>query len=167
MRTNVLKRGIREIMRINRLDYFISNLYKDLKILYINELNIENLGNAFKVPLCYTDLGSAFIRQNNRCVILVDNTKAPYLQKEEFYHELSHYILDHYLCGNTQLIAYFEAKADNLIQYLAIPLHMINQCDLTSPYAPQLLSEAFGVSYELAFKRIEQLKYLIKEGDLS
>lgn len=150
-------------MRVNRLDYFISSLYKDLEILYINELNIEKLGTAFKVPICYTDLGSAYIQHNNRSVILVDNTKEHYQQKEEFYHELSHYILDHYLCSNTQLINYFEAKADNLVQYLAIPFHMINQCDLESPFIVHEIAEAFGVSYKLAFKRIEQLKHLSKE----
>lgn len=150
-------------MRANRLDYFISNLYKDLKILYIHELNIDNLGKAFKVPICYTDLGSAYIRQNTRSAILVDNTKKDYIQKEEFYHELSHFILDHHLCGNAQLISYFEAKADNLVQYLAIPLHLINQCDLSSPFIVHEVTEAFGVSHKLAFRRIEQLNDLNKE----
>lgn len=150
-------------MKVNRLDYLIMNVYKDLNILHIHELNIENLGIAFRVPICYTDLGSAYIRQGKRCVILVDNTKEPYQQKEEFYHELSHYILDHYLCGNAQLINYFEAKADNLVQYLAIPFHMIDQCDLESPFIIHEMAEAFGVSYKLALKRIEQLKYLSKE----
>ncbi len=152
-------------MRVNRLDRFIANIYKDLKIMYIHELNIKKLGKAFKVPICYTDLGSAYIRQGNRSIILVDNTKDFYRQKEDFYHELSHYILDHHLCGDAQLINYFEAKADNLVQYLAIPLHMIDQCNLDSPFIVHEIAEAFGVSYDLAFKRIEQLKHLSKEDD--
>lgn len=147
-------------MKINRLNYFISDIYKDLNILHIHELNIENLGKAFKVPICYTDIGAAYIRQGSRCVILVDSTKEPHLQKEEFYHELAHYILEHHLYGNLQLINYFEAKADNLVPYLAIPLHMIPQCDLKSEFIVHEIAEAFGISSELAFRRLEQLKYL-------
>lgn len=42
-------------MKVNRLDRLIMNIYKDLKIMHIDELNIKNLGKAFKVPICYTD----------------------------------------------------------------------------------------------------------------
>ena len=150
-------------MRVNRLDNFISNIYKDLNILHIHELKIENLGKAFKVPICYTDLGSAYIKQGNRSVILVDNSLDSRHQKESFYHELSHFILDHHLCGNMQLINYFEAKADNLVPYLAIPLHMLNECDLKSPFVVQELSQSFGVSYDLVFKRLEQIKLYSRE----
>ena len=150
-------------MKINRLDCLITNIYKELKIIHIHELNIENLGKAFKVPICYTELGSAYIRQNTRCVILVDTTKDLYLQKEEFYHELAHFILDHHLCGNKTLIDYFEAKADNLIQYLALPIHLVIQCDLNSPFVIEELSELFGVSYDLVYKRLEQIKLYSKE----
>lgn len=150
-------------MTVNRLDIFISNVYKDLNILHIHELKIENLGKAFKVPICYTDIGAAYIRQGNRCVILVDSTKESHLQKEEFYHELSHFILDHHLCNNKVLIDYFEAKADNLVPYLAIPLHMLKYCDLKSPFVVQELSQSFGVSYDLVFKRLEQIKLYSKE----
>ncbi|MDB8575753.1 ImmA/IrrE family metallo-endopeptidase [Turicibacter sanguinis] len=150
-------------MRVNRLDNFISNIYKNLNIFQINELNIEQLGKAFKVPICYTDIGPAYIRQGSRCVILVDSTKESHLQKEEFYHELSHFILDHHLCNNKLLIDYFEAKADNLVPYLAIPLHMLKYCDLKSPFVVQELSQSFGVSYDLVFKRLEQIKLYSKE----
>lgn len=157
-----MSKGYKE-MKVNRLDCLIMNIYKDLKIMHIHELNIKNLGKAFKVPICYTELGSAYIRQNTRCVILVDSTKELHLQKEEFYHELSHFILDHHLCDNKMLIDYFEAKADNLVPYLAIPLHMLNECDLKSPFVVQELSQSFGVSYDLVFKRLEQIKLYSKE----
>ncbi|MFQ6895337.1 MAG: ImmA/IrrE family metallo-endopeptidase [Turicibacter sp.] len=79
-------------------------------------------------------------------------------QLEDFYHELAHFLLDHRPTTTLSLFNYFEMKADNLIQYLAIPIHMFNYIDFESDYLIHEMAGQFNISWELAYRRLENIK---------
>ncbi|MEQ6390385.1 ImmA/IrrE family metallo-endopeptidase [Bacillaceae bacterium S4-13-58] len=78
------------------------------------------------------------------------------LQREQFFHELCHF-LRHY--GNQSMMpAAFrelqERDARHFTRYAALPHHMITNYDYTDPSIVQVLAEDFSVTEELCFERL-------------
>lgn len=151
-------------MRVNRLDKFVSDLYLSLGITKIEDLTIENLSRTFGVKIYYYDLDSFLFRGNKGDCIVIDSRKEEPQQRSDFFHELAHYVLDHYASSNRLMSIYCEGKADTLMNYLAIPLHLINKSDVdkNDPFYTQKMSEEFGMEFDFTFKRLNKLKDLNK-----
>lgn len=156
-------------MKVNRLDKFASDLYLSLGITKIEDLSIENLSRKFGIKICYYDLESFLYKSANGDCIVIDSRKNDTQQRSDFFHELAHYILDHYSTSNKLMTCYFEGKADTLMNYLAIPLHLIKkiEIDTNDPFYTQKISEEFGMEFEFTFQRLNKLKDLgiIKKQD--
>ncbi len=111
--------------------------------------SIEDI--ADKLDLCFNrgPFNSKFIGSKNKYFngIIYIKQSNPFLEREEFFHELAHYILDH---SNLINHSYNELKADRLSLYLAIPyLPLIqSQIDLYE------LSENLQLSHEFIIQRI-------------
>lgn len=151
-------------MRVNRLDKFASDLYLSLGVTKIEDLTIDNLSRKFGVKIYYYDLDSFLCRGNKGDCIVIDSRKEKRQQRSDFFHELAHYVLDHYASSNRLMSIYCEGKADTLMNYLAIPLHLINKSDVdkNDPFYTQKMSEEFGMEFDFTFKRLNKLKDLNK-----
>lgn len=153
-------------MRVNRLDRYISDLYISLGIKKVEDLSIENLSHKFKIKSRYYDLDSFILRDAEADYIVINSQNDKLNQRSDFFHELAHYILDHYSSSNELLVGYFEGKAETLTEYLAIPLHLLKQSevDVNDPNYVQKISEEFGTEFDFTFKRLNKLKDLNKLG---
>lgn len=149
-------------MKVNRLDKFVSDLYLSLGITKIEDLTIENLSRTFGVKIYYYDLDSFLFRGNKGNCIVIDSRKEEHQQRSDFFHELAHYILDHYTSSNKLMSIYCEGKADTLMGYLAIPLHLIetSEVDFDDPNYIQKMSAEFGMEFDLTFQRLNKLRNL-------
>ncbi len=149
-------------MKINRLDKFASDLYVSLGIDKIENLSIDNLSLKFGLYQYYTDLNSCIIRDEQADYVIVNSTLSSQRQRAEFFHELAHYVLNHYPSPSLSLTEYFEGKADTLMLYLAIPLHLLQQSeiDINDPNYVQKISEEFGMEFDFTFKRLNKLRDL-------
>lgn len=151
-------------MRVNRLDKFVSDLYLSLGVTKIEDLTIDNLSRKFGVKIYYYDLDSFLCKGDKGDCIVIDSRKEKRQQRSDFFHELAHYVLDHYASSNKLMSIYCEGKADTLMNYLAIPLHLINKSDVdkNDPFYTQKMSEEFGMEFDFTFKRLNKLKDLNK-----
>ncbi len=149
-------------MRINRLDKFASDLYLSLGITKIEDLSIENLSHKFGIETRYSDFGSFMHRRTDGTLIVLDSTEKVTVQRSEFFHELAHYILEHYSSSNKLVTDYFEGKAETLMEYLAIPIHLIekSEIEINDPNYVQKISEEFGTEFDFTFKRLNKLRDL-------
>lgn len=149
-------------MRVNRLDRYISDLYISLGIKKVEDLSIENLSHKFKIKSRYYDLDSFILRDAEADYIVINSQINKLKQRSDFFHELAHYILDHYSSSNELLVGYFEGKAETLAEYLAIPLHLLqrSEIDVNDPNYVQKISEEFGTEFDFTFKRLNKLRDL-------
>ncbi len=149
-------------MKINRLDKYIADLYISLGINKVDDLTIENLSHKFKIKSRYYDLDSFILRDEEVDYIFINHKNNELKQRFDFFHELAHYILDHYSSSNELLVGYFEGKADTLTEYLAIPLHLLqrSEIDIDDPNYVQKISEEFGMEFDFTFNRLNKLKDL-------
>lgn len=149
-------------MRVNRLDKFASDLYLSLGVTKIEDLSIENLSCKFGVKIYYYDLESFLYKSDNGDCIVIDSRRNNMQQRSDFFHELAHYLLEHYSSSNKLITNYFEGKADTLMGYLAIPLHLIetSEVDFDDPNYIQKMSAEFGMEFDLTFQRLNKLRNL-------
>ncbi len=118
------------LCRGNKGDCIVIDSYLSLGVTKIEDLTIDNLSRKFGVKIYYYDLDSFLCRGNKGDCIVIDSRKEKRQQRSDFFHELAHYVLDHYASSNRLMSIYCEGKADTLMNYLAIPLHLINKSDV-------------------------------------
>lgn len=141
----------------------ISKLYQKFRVVDPSHLNIDYLSEAFDINVYFLKTNSKLILDGDDVYIIIDSRLSNVKQLESFYHELAHYLLRHSSTTTLSLFKYFEFKADNLIQYLAIPLHMLEFIDFTSDYLINEITYQFNISRDLAYKRIENIKSKLGE----
>lgn len=144
------------------IEEYVYNLYQQIGIADSSQLNIEYLSDALNIVVYYLETRSKLILDGSDVVVIIDSRLSKELQLEAFYHELAHLLLNHDLCGTYSLFNHFEQKADNLIQYLALPSYLIKQSeiDVNDPNYVQKISEEFGMEFDFTFNRLNKLRDL-------
>ncbi|MFC5470157.1 ImmA/IrrE family metallo-endopeptidase [Cohnella suwonensis] len=148
--------------RLTPLEQWIDQLWLKSGIYRPAQLNIEEVAARLDVWVHYLgDTSRALEYMGMRTILLDDRLGAP-ARWEDFLHELCH-VLRH--AGNqTTMPRLFcegqEAEANRFVLYAAIPFYMLKKVEL-----PKRIDEAaenvachFGVTVELARKRLEQLQ---------
>lgn len=140
----------------NKTELYLSNLLLK-KGITKEDLNIKSLAEFFNIKLCYSDLESSMITSKRGTLIFIDENEEPIAQYYQFLHELSHYIQNHlsFQLLNFNQWKYIELKAEHIIRYIAMPYFLID--NIKHLHTIQEVSEYFFVSYELAFKRLEEI----------
>ncbi|MDB8552192.1 ImmA/IrrE family metallo-endopeptidase [Turicibacter sanguinis] len=136
----------------------IAKLYRQFGIVAPSDLTIDTLSEIFNINVYFLKTESKLILDGDDVFIILNSRLTEREQLEDFYHELAHFLLDHRPTTTLSLFNYFEMKADNLIQYLAIPIHMFNFIDFESDYLIHEMAGQFNISWELAYKRLENIK---------
>lgn len=144
------------------IEEYVYNLYQQIGIADSSQLNIEYLSDALNIVVYYLETRSKLILDGSDVFVIIDSRLSKELQLEAFYHELAHLLLNHDLCGTYSLFNHFEQKADNLIQYLALPSYLIKQSeiDVNDPNYVQKISEEFGMEFDFTFNRLNKLRDL-------
>lgn len=150
--------GIFDCYQFSFLEKWISDLYSTFGINSPCDLTIENISLALNINVYFRGLSVKLIIDDKEVYIILDSRENKKKQYEDFYHELAHYLLSHSTATTPTLFGYFEDKADNLIQYLAIPCHMFRFINFNSDSLIEEVSTQFNVSYDLALKRIVNIK---------
>lgn len=148
------------------VEEYIYNFYQRIGVTDSSQLNINYLSDALNIAVYYLETKSKLIWDGKDVFVIIDSRLSKTLQLEAFYHELAHLLLNHDLCRTCSLFNHFEQKADNLIQYLALPSYLIKQSevDVNDPNYVQKISEEFGMEFEFTFQRLNKLKDLNKLG---
>ena len=136
----------------------VSKVYRQFGVVQPSHLTIDTLCEIFNINVYFLKAGSKLILDGDDVFIIIDSRLTEREQLEIFYHELAHFLLDHRPTITLSLFQYFETKADNLIQYLAFPLHMLQFIDFESEYLIHEMADQFNVSWDLAYKRLENIK---------
>ena len=141
---------------------YIYNFYQRIGVDDSSQLNIDYLSDALNIAVYYLETKSKLILDGSDVFVIIDSRLSRELQLEAFYHELAHLLLNHDLCETRSLFNHFEQKADNLIQYLALPSYLIKQSeiDVNDPNYVQKISEEFGMEFDFTFKRLNKLRDL-------
>lgn len=149
-------------IKYSMTEEYVYEFYQQLGVADSSQLNINYLSNALNVAVYYLETKSKLILDGRDVFIVIDSRLSEASQLEAFYHELAHLLLNHELCASRSLFEYFEQKADNLIQYLALPSYLIekSEVDISDPNYVQKISEEFGMEFNFTFKRLNKLKDL-------
>lgn len=150
--------GIFEYYQFSFLEKEISDLYSTYRINTPSDLTIENISIALNINVYFRELSAKLIIDDKEVYIILDSRQPKRKQYEDFYHELAHLLLSHSTAATLPLFHYFENRADNLIQYLAIPYNMLGFIDFKSDNLIEEVSTQFNVNYDLALKRIDNIK---------
>ena len=150
--------GIFEYYQFSFLEKEVSDLYSTYGINTPSDLTIENISIALNINVYFRELSAKLIIDDKEVYIILDSRQPKRKQYEDFYHELAHLLLSHSTAVTLPLFHYFENRADNLIQYLAIPYNMLGFIDFKSDNLIEEVSTQFNVNYDLALKRIDNIK---------
>jgi hypothetical protein len=144
------------------LEQWTEQLWIKSGIITPSHLNIDEVSSRLDVWVHFLQDTSRALEYMGLRSILIDKRQGRDLQWEEFLHELCH-VLRH--AGNqTTMPRLFcegqEAEANRFVLYAAIPFFMLRHLKLPSRMdeAAADLSLYFGVTYELALKRLEQVQ---------
>ena len=150
--------GIFDCYQFSFLEKWISDLYSTFGINSPCDLTIENISLALNIDVYFLEISAKLIIDDKEIYIILDSRDTRRKQLEDFYHELAHLLLSHSAVTTPPLFWHFENKADNLIPYLAIPYHMFRFINFNSDNLIEEVSTQFNVSYDLAYKRIRNIK---------
>lgn len=148
--------------QLTPLEQWIQDLYLRLKITEPSQLNIVDLAARLNVWIYFRSMTSKALEIDGHFSINIDSRLNQREQYEEFLHELCH-LLRH--SGNQSNMPELfsvkqEQEAQHFILYAAIPYSMFIQLELPEMLQDiaEVLVQEFGVTQELAIKRIEQIQ---------
>lgn len=154
-----------------QLEKWLTSYYIGLGISQPNDLNEEHIADSLDIELYYRPGPSMRYEAGNYRSIIVNSTLSKEVQREHFYHELGHILRGH--TGKQTIMKQpfrelQEAQAAHFVMYAAIPFYMV--CALTLPRIERdiihLLAHEFRVTYELAARRLDQIKRRIFQGKM-
>ncbi|MGF9975935.1 ImmA/IrrE family metallo-endopeptidase [Viridibacillus arvi] len=138
------------------LEDFIRNLYINIGITKIEQLNIYTISRRLKLKVIYAPFKS-FCNGNMICI---DSRISKERQWQEFIHELCHFLLH---SGNQLGVPpafrqYQEWKAENFTYQACVPTYMLDElCNIHKlRLSVQMIQVLFNVEEHIAIKRFEQ-----------
>ncbi|QMV42959.1 ImmA/IrrE family metallo-endopeptidase [Cohnella cholangitidis] len=144
------------------LEQWIEQLWLKSGITAPSQLNVEEVASRLDVWVHYMKDTSRALEYMGMRTILIDQRQGSEAQWEDFLHELCH-VLRH--AGNqTTMPRLFcegqEAEANRFVLYAAMPFFMLRHFKLPRRIdeAAESLACHFGVTFELARKRLEQVQ---------
>ncbi len=132
---------------------YVRYLLESKGIERISELSIFEIAECFGFHLFETAKKSKIIPVDDDVLIFINFSKGEFAAREDFFHELAHYLLDHNFHQNIGELYYAEGKANRLAYYLSIPSNEIYEMDYKSETIVAELSEKFSVSLTYALQR--------------
>ncbi|BBI31447.1 ImmA/IrrE family metallo-endopeptidase [Cohnella abietis] len=144
------------------LEQWIEQLWMRSGIVSVSSLNVDEVAVRLDVWVHYMQDTSRALEYMGMRSILIDQRQDRESQWEDFLHELCH-VLRH--AGNqTTMPRLFcegqEAEANRFVLYAAIPFFMLQHLKLADRIdeAAGQIAMHFGVTFELARKRLEQIQ---------
>lgn len=148
--------------RTTPLEQWVEHLWLKSGIVSPEQLQIEEVASRLDVWVHYLQDRSRALEYMGMRSILVDQRLGKEAQWEDFLHELCH-VLRH--AGNQTVMPRLfcegqEAEANRFVLYAAIPFYMLRRLKLPGRIdeAVEVLALHFGVTFELARNRLEQLQ---------
>ncbi len=148
--------------RTTPFEQWVEHLWIRSGILTPSQLNVEEVASRLDVWVHFMNDTSRALDYMGMRSILVDRRLGREAQWEDFLHELCH-ILRH--AGNQTVMPKLfcegqEAEANRFVLYAAIPFFMLRKLRLPARIdeAAETIALHFGVTFELAGKRLEQLQ---------
>lgn len=132
---------------------YVRYLLESKGIERISEMTIFEIAEHFGFHLFETAKKSKIVPVDDEVIIFINFSKGDIKAREDFFHELAHYLLDHELHSNMGEFYYTEGKANRLAFYLSIPSCEIYEMDYKSENIIFDLSEKFNVSIPYALQR--------------
>lgn len=119
----------------------------------VSELTIFEIAEHFGFHLFETSKKSKIVSIDGEIIIFINFSKGEINAREDFFHELAHYLLDHESHTNIGELYYTEGKANRLAFYLSIPSSELYEMDYKSENIVSDISEKFRVSTTYALQR--------------
>ncbi|MFB9277395.1 ImmA/IrrE family metallo-endopeptidase [Cohnella cellulosilytica] len=148
--------------RTTPFEQWVEHLWIKSGIAEPSQLNVEEVASRLDVWVHFMNDSSRALDYMGLRSILVDRRLDKEAQWEDFLHELCH-VLRH--AGNQTVMPQLfcegqEAEANRFVLYAAIPFYMLRQIKLPARIdeAVETIASHFGVTLELAGKRLEQLQ---------
>lgn len=148
--------------RTTPLEQWIEQLWLKSGIVSPSQLNIDDVAGRLDVWVHFMQDTSRALEYMGLRSILIDKRQGREAQWEDFLHELCH-ILRH--AGNqTTMPRLFcegqEAEANRFVLYASTPFFMLRELKLPDRMdeASEFIASHFGVTHELASKRLEQIQ---------
>jgi Zn-dependent peptidase ImmA (M78 family) len=144
-----------------QLEQWVNNFFSMNGIVSINQLNIDELASKFNVWVYFLEQGSQTIENDGMYSICIDRRLSESQQWEDFLHELCH-VLRH--AGNqiqmpVSFLELQETEAQSFQLYAAIPYSMLpRELPQNTWETLNYFVDHFGVTYELAGRRLEQIQ---------
>ncbi len=140
------------------IEIIISNLLIDYGINSRWKLNILDISNAFNIYVTYENTRDALLIGKDEIYIVINENHSEQEKYVRFLHELSHYLLEHVSIHELQMhqYKYYEFKANNLVQYIAMPYFLID--DIYSLKTVEGVANYFCLPQKLVRKRLEGIK---------
>lgn len=152
------------------LEQTVEETYLRLGITEPGHLTISNVASKLNIWVYELDMPSLVVESRGMYSMNIDSRLTPEQQWEDFLHELCH-VLRH--AGNQTampeaMLRMQEADAGRFQLYAAIPYFMLRRLELPERQSEivELLRCEFGVTRELAQRRIEQMKRRVLQGVL-
>ncbi len=148
--------------RTTPFEQWVEHLWIKSGIVAPSQLNVEEVASRLDVWVHFLNDSSRALDYMGMRSILVDRRLGKEAQWEDFLHELCH-VLRH--AGNQTVMPKLfcegqEAEANRFVLYAAIPFYMLRHLKLPAGIdeAAETIASHFGVTLELAGKRLEQLQ---------
>ncbi|TVY01330.1 ImmA/IrrE family metallo-endopeptidase [Cohnella terricola] len=148
--------------RTTPLEQWIDHLWLKSGIHAPSQLNVEEVASRLGIWVHFMQETSRALEYMGMRSILVDQRLEREAQWEDFLHELCH-VLRH--AGNQTVMPKLfcegqEAEANRFVLYASMPFYMLRHLKLPERIdeASEVISFQFGVTFELARKRLEQIQ---------
>lgn len=151
---------------LNQTEYFITKIYRTLKISDPLIISKEIIVDLLKMKLVYWPHTSAIVEYENKYCVFIKETLNKQQQWQEFGHEMSHYFNDRInrKSVSSSFVNYCEVKADYFAYHFCVPTFML--LDLEEITAHKIMN-LFNVEFDFAIRRIEMFKNkIINKGVL-
>lgn len=139
------------------LEEKVMKMYKNMNIYKPEDIDIRKIANYFRIHLKFSANRSYSFQNENFMIININKSLNKMKQREVFFHELCH-LLRH--CGNqykNMPKAFRELQewdAEHFTRYAAIPFHMLNYINWTTPCIVNEMSNIFNISNSICKERI-------------
>jgi Zn-dependent peptidase ImmA (M78 family) len=142
------------------LDAWISKLYKRIGIYTPDDINEQSIARELRIHLTISDKRNYSTEIGNFQLINIHKNLDKQKQREVFFHELCH-ILRHtgyqYKMMSSAFRELQEWDAAHFTRYAAIPFHMLEYVNWTSPTLIKDMANTFKISEQICQYRVDHI----------